>query len=125
MVVAFFRSASATCKVISCGRSEVHASHARKLIGLCKVQTGQVHPSRNGSGEGGSGAGTVAGLGGAGGAEVEEDAKVSDTLGMGLGLFFGCSETSLLTGRSGCCLIGGAFVRTGGAGFEDDSCLIA
>ena len=74
MVTTLFRSASAICLVISGGRSEVHASQARKLRGLCKVQTGQVHPSRNGSGEGGSGAGTAAGLGDAGGAEVEEEA---------------------------------------------------
>ena len=46
VVDTFFRSASASFLVIPGGRSEVHASQERKLIGLCKVQTGQVHPSR-------------------------------------------------------------------------------
>jgi hypothetical protein len=127
--VTFFRSASTICLVISGGRSEVHASHARKLMGLCKVQTGHVHPSRYGSGEGGSGAATAAGLGAGVDAAVGGEAKVSDFFGMVLGLFFDCSETKRLTGRSGCCLIGGALVRAGaGAGAGDlasDSCLMA
>ena len=72
VAVTFFRSASAICLVISGGRSDVHASQARKLIGLCKVQTGHVHPSRSGSGDGGSRLATVAGLGADAGAEVEE-----------------------------------------------------
>jgi hypothetical protein len=76
--VTALRSTSTICLVISGGRSEVHASQARKLMGLCKVQTGQVHPSRYGSGEGGSGAAATVGSGavaGAGaGAEVEEEA---------------------------------------------------
>ena len=65
------RSASTICLVISGGRSEVHASQARKPMGLCKVQTGQVHPSRYDSGEGGSGAATAGCLGAVAGAEVE------------------------------------------------------
>jgi len=76
--VTTLRSASTICLVISGGRSEVHASQARKPIGLCKVQTGQVHPSRYGSGEGGSGAATTGCLGVVAGAgaevEVEEEA---------------------------------------------------
>jgi hypothetical protein len=74
VVVTFFRSASAICLVISGGRSEVHASQARKFLGLCNVQTGHVHPLRSCSGDGGSGAATVAGLGASAsaGAGVEE-----------------------------------------------------
>jgi len=43
---------------------------------------------------------------------------------MVLGLFFACSETKRLTGRSGCCLIGGALPRIGGEGFAGDACLM-
>ena len=96
--------------MISAGRSEVHASQAKKLIGLCRVQTGHVHPLVTGVRDGGSGDWTNSSTRGLEGASAGAGAVAAlEGSDFGFG-FFELSATRRLTGRSECCLTGGALV---------------
>ena len=96
--------------VTSPGRSVVQASHIRKLMGLCSVQTSHVHPEMTGAGAtAGAGVGVVIAE-----ADDEEDEPRGGNV---FGFFAGCSATRRLTGRSLGFLMGGGFdcVGIGGA----------
>jgi hypothetical protein len=108
LVAVYFFSASAICLVTSGGRSEVQASHARKLTGLCRVQTMQVQPeTKRGDGSGSEDAMT----GGETDCNIEEEDEPLE--GIVFGFFEVCSATSRLTGRSDGRRIGGALALGG------------